>query len=249
MSQTRRNELPKRAMVLSAGEGRRMRPLTERLPKPLIEVRGCSMIDHVLDKLAAAGIEEAVVNLLHLGELLRAHLADRKAPRIVYSEETDLLETGGGVTKALPLLGDAPFFVVNGDIHWLDGTISALRRLADTWRPDAMDALLLLHPTVSAHGYDGPGDFWMDQMGALSFPPECKLAPFVFAGLQVLSPTLFQDCRVERFPLRSLYHKAAEAGRLYGLRHQGEWFHVGTPEQLSDTEAILEAMGFSPERP
>ncbi len=221
-----------------------MRPLTERLPKPLIEVQGRSMIDRVLDKLAEIGVEEVVVNLCYLGDLLRAHLAERDSPQILFSEEEERLETGGGITKALPLLGDEPFFVLNSDILWLDGTIPALQRLANKWESDSMDALLLLHPTVSAHGYEGPGDFRMDAWGQLSYRPERELAPFVFTGIQILSPALFQGCAVERFALLPRYRAAEEEGRLYGVRHQGEWFQVGTPEDLSQTEALLSEMGF-----
>ncbi len=248
MSQKTTTALPKRAMVLAAGEGRRMRPLTESLPKPLIELQGRSMIDRILDRLAEAGVEEAVVNLHHLGHLLRDHLQGRKAPRIVFSEEEELLETGGGVTKALPLLGEEPFFVVNGDIHWLDGTRSAFVRLAERWQPDKMDALLLLQPTVLAHGYRGSGDFCMDPCGRLSYRAEREQAPFVLAGVQILHPRFFEGCKVEAFPLLPLYLKAAEAGRLYGVRHEGEWFHVGTPDDLKESEAILEWMGFQAER-
>lgn len=236
--------MPKRAMVLAAGEGRRMRPLSDSLPKPLIEVQERAMIDRVLDKLAEAGVEEVVVNLHHLGEQVRAHLQDRQAPRILFSEEPELLETGGGVVKALPLLGDAPFFVVSSDIHWLDGTLSVFRRLADRWDPERMDGLLLLHPTVTAFGYDGPGDFCMDPRGQVSYRPERELAPFVFAGIQLFKPEVFAGRKVERFPLVETYRTLAEAGRLYGLRHEGEWFQVGTPEDLRRTEAVLDFIGF-----
>ncbi len=237
--------LPKRAMILAAGEGRRMRPLTEDLPKPLIEVQGRAMIDRILDQLAAAGVEEVVVNLHYLGDLLRVHLRDRQGPTLRFSPEDTLLETGGGVAKALPLLGEEPFFVLNSDIVWLDGTISALARLADAWQPEKMDALLLLHPTVLAHGYDGPGDFWMDPMGHLTYRPERALAPFLFSGIQILAPRLFEGCAVERFPLLRCYRSAEAQGRLYGLRHQGEWFQVGTPGDLDEAESILTEMGFS----
>ncbi len=236
--------MPKRAMVLAAGEGRRMRPLSDSLPKPLIEVQERAMIDRVLDKLAEAGVEEAVVNLHHLGQQVRDHLQGRQAPRILFSEEPELLETGGGVVKALPLLGDAPFFVVSSDIHWLDGTLSVFRRLADRWDPEEMDGLLLLHPTVTAFGYDGPGDFCMDPQGRVSYRPERELAPFVFAGIQLFKPEAFAGRKVERFPLVDTYQELAEAGRLYGLRHEGEWFQVGTPEDLRQTEAVLDFIGF-----
>lgn len=236
--------LPRRAMVLAAGLGARMRPLTDQTPKPLLQVRARSLIDRVLDRLAAVGVEETVVNLHYLGPALRAHLAERSSPRLLFSEEEELLETGGGIVKALPQLGDAPFFVVNGDVLWLDGTESALERLAWQWNDAEMDALLLLHPTVSAHGYDGPGDFRMDPWGRVSLRPERELAPFVFAGMQILSPRLFRGMAAEPFPLMRLYREAAERGRLFGERHRGEWFHVGTPEALAETEASLADLGF-----
>lgn len=244
VTQQHTQNLPKRAMILAAGEGRRMRPLTERRPKPLIEVQGRAMIDRILDHLAEVGVEEVVVNLHYLGDQLRSHLSTRKQPILHFSPEETLLETGGGVTKALPLLGEEPFFVLNSDIVWLDGTIPALARLAARWQPASMDALLLMHPTVSAHGYDGLGDYWMDPMGVLTYRPERAIAPFVFAGIQILSPSLFKGCKVERFPLLERYRVAEESGRLHGLRHQGEWFQVGTPEDLTEAEAILTEMGF-----
>lgn len=226
-----------------------MRPLTDKQPKPLIEVQGRAMIDRILDQLAEAGVEEVVVNLHYLGDLLRDHLSRRSKPAIHFSAEERLLETGGGVTKALPLLGDDPFFVLNSDIVWLDGTIPALDRLAEAWRPETMDALLLLHPTVSAHGYEGLGDFWMNPWGALTYRPERALAPFLFAGIQILSPSLFEGCKVEPFPLLQRYRAAEEKGRLFGIRHQGEWFQVGTPGDLTEAEAILTEMGFSARQP
>jgi len=232
-------------MVLAAGEGRRMRPLTEREPKPLIRVLGTPLIDHILDKLAAAGVAEAVVNLHHLGARLRAHLAGRTRPRIRFSEETTLLETGGGVTKALPLLGEEPFYAVNGDVLWLDDAVPALTRLAVKWAPERMDALLLLHPTVTAQGYDGPGDFAMDRQGRLSHRREREVAPFVFAGLQILSPKVFAGRRAEPYKLLDIYLESAQAGRLYGEQHRGAWFHLGTPADLHATESILTGMGLT----
>lgn len=233
-------------MVLAAGLGQRMRPLTDRLPKPLIAVNGRPLIDRVLERLAAVGVEEAVVNLHHLGPALRAHLEGWQAPRIVFSQEEELLETGGGVAKALPLLGEAPFFVVNGDVLWLDGTTAALQRMAEHWDDARMDALLLVHATVTAHGYQGDGDFRMGQDGRLSERPERELAPYVFTGIQILSPRLFAGCAVEPFPLMDLYRRSAWHGRLYGMRHLGEWFHVGTPEDLTATEEELAKLGFHP---
>ena len=220
-----------------------MRPLTERQPKALIRVLGTPLIDRILDNLAAAGVAEAVVNLHHLGARLRTHLAGRAAPRIRFSEEETLLETGGGVTKALPLLGENPFYAINGDVLWLDGSIPALIRLADSWAPERMDALLLLHPIVTAYGYDGPGDFAMDPQGRLSYRRQA--APFVFAGLQILSPKVFAGRQAEPCKLLDIYLDLAQAGRLYGERHRGAWFHVGTPADLKTTESILTGMGLT----
>ena len=231
--------VPSHAMVLAAGRGERMRPLTDQRPKPLIEVRGEAMLDRVLDRLAAAGVGEAVVNTHHLGEMIEAHLAARSKPKIVLSPEEDLLETGGGVTKALTLLGKQPFFVVNGDVVWLDGVRPALERLAAAWDDGAMDVLLLLHPTAYALGYHGQGDFFMASGGELRRRREQEVAPFLFAGLQILHPRIFKGAPKGAFSLNLLFDRAAEAGRLWGLRHDGEWFHVGTPDSLADVEDAL----------
>ncbi len=233
---------PTRAMVLAAGLGERMRPLTDSTPKPLIEVRGRPMIDRVLDRLDAAGVREAVVNLHHLGDRLEQHLADRRRPKILFSPEEVLLDTGGGVTKALPHLGKQPFFALNGDVVWLDGGQPALERLAAAWDDAEMDVLLLLHPTVFAHGYHGSGDFFMSPVGRLRRRREREVAPFIFTGIQVLHPRFFTDLPEGAFSLNLLYDRAAEAERLWGLRHDGEWFHVGTPEALAEVEDALHHM-------
>ena len=234
--------VPKRAMVLAAGLGKRMRPLTETRPKPLIEVGGRAMLDHVLDRLQEVGVEEAVVNHYHLGAMIEEHLGERAHPAIRFSPEDELLETGGGVKRALPLLGEAPFYVVNGDIVWLDGLTPALRRLAEVWDEARMDVLLLLHPTAFALGYGGRGDFIMTPDGLLRRRREREVAPFVFAGVQILHPRLFADTPDGAFSLNLLYDKALETERLWGLRHDGEWFHVGTPESLRTVESALHHM-------
>ncbi|WP_322111161.1 nucleotidyltransferase family protein [Tistlia consotensis] len=228
-----------RAMVLAAGRGERMRPLTDERPKPLIPVRGVAMIDQLLDRLAEAGVEEAVVNLHYLGDQLRAHLQGRPRPHILFSEEESLLDTGGGTLRALPLLGESAFFVANGDVVWLDGPKPALQRLAAAWDPERMDALLLLQPGSGAFGYDGLGDFRMAPDGRLTRRPERKPAPFVYAGLHVLHPRLFEGAPQGAFSLNRLWDKAAEAGRLFGLRHEGAWYHVGTPRALKAVEREL----------
>jgi N-acetyl-alpha-D-muramate 1-phosphate uridylyltransferase len=230
---------PVRAMVLAAGKGLRLRPITLSRPKPLVEVGGQTMLDGVLDRLAEAGAAEAVVNAHYLGQMIESHLQGRTRPRIHLSHEEALLETGGGVKKALPLLGEEPFFVINGDILWRDGKVPALRRLAEAWDGARMDALLLLQPTATAVGYEGLGDFVMDQLGRLRRREEGEVAPFLFAGLQILSPGLFAGTPDGPFSLNLIYDRALAAGRLYGLRHDGAWYHVGTPEDLQRVEAAL----------
>ncbi|TQV76191.1 nucleotidyltransferase family protein [Denitrobaculum tricleocarpae] len=238
-------EIPKRAMVLAAGLGTRMKMLTENLPKPLVEVSGQAMLDTILDRVEAAGIQEVVINLHYLGEQIVAHLEGRPSPKILYSREEELLETGGGVKKALPLLGEDPFFVTNGDVCWLDGYASALERLAEQWNEGEMDGLLLLHPTVYAFGYDGVGDFHMDAAGRISRRKERGVAPFIYAGIQILHPRFFDDAPDGPFSLNLLYDRAIENERLFGIRHDGEWFHIGTPEQLRETEWALKELSFS----
>jgi N-acetyl-alpha-D-muramate 1-phosphate uridylyltransferase len=230
---------PTVAMVLAAGLGQRMRPLTDKLPKPLVQLRGEAMLDTILDRLQDHGVAKAVVNLHYLGEMIEAHLKDRKLPEVVFSPESDLLETGGGVKKALSLLGAGPFFVLNGDVCWLDGLTPALQRLAAAWDETEMDALLLLHPTCSAFGYEGIGDYLMDPVGRLRRRQERQIAPFIHAGIQILHPRLFNGAPEGSFSLNKLYDKAQEAGRLWGLRHDGEWFHVGTPSELRAVEDAL----------
>lgn len=232
--------LPKKAMVLAAGFGKRMRPLTDALPKPLVEVGGRSLLDRILDRLDAVGVEAVVVNLHHLGQQIERHLSDRTRPPLLFSREAEILETGGGVKHALPELGDAPFFVVNGDVLWLDGLEPALSRLARAWRDEAMDSLLMMQPIASAVGYDGrAGDFTMAPGGRLRRRRERESAPFIFAGMQILHPRIFAGAPEGPFSLNLLFDKAEAAGRLWGVRHDGRWFHVGTPAALAEAEAVL----------
>ncbi len=229
-------------MVLSAGLGTRMRPLTERMPKPLVEVGGKPLIDHVLDRLAEAGVERAVVNVHHFAEQLERHLASRTKPKIVISDERGvLLGTGGAVVKALPLLGETPFFHTNSDSIWVDGVKPNLARLADGFDPAAMDALLLLAPTTGSIGYAGHGDFAMAPDGRLRRRAEREVAPFVFAGAAILAPALFKDAPQGEFPLTDLFARAAERGRLHGLRLEGLWMHVGTPDAIALAENAIRA--------
>lgn len=229
--------LPSHAMVLAAGLGLRMRPITERLPKPLIPVAGRSMLDRVFDHLDQVGVPHRVVNAHWLGEMIHARFAGR--PGVTISDEVELLETGGGVAKALPLLGTAPFFVCNADILWRNGTTPALRRLAQAWDDARMDALLLMQPTATAFGYDGDGDFFLDANGQARRRAAGEISPTLFAGVQILHPRLFDGAPGGAFSLNLLYDRALAAGRLYGLVHDGEWYHIGTPGALADAEALL----------
>jgi len=244
---TGKTSVPKRAMVLAAGHGKRMRPLTDTTPKPLLPVQGRPMLDHVLDRLEQVGVQQAVVNLHHLREKIEEHLTDRKRPEILFSREEELLETGGGVRKALPLLGGEPFFVVNGDIFWLDGQFPALQRLADAWDESRMDALLLLQASINAWGYDGKaGDFLLSPEGRLSRRNERQIAPFIFAGLQILHPRLLEDTPEGSFSLNLLFDRAEAKERLWGLRHDGLWFHVGTPQALDEVDDALHLLSAAP---
>jgi len=231
---------PTSAMVLAAGLGLRMRPLTDNLPKPMIEVAGRALIDWALARIEDAGVTHAVVNLHHLGEHIETHLNDRTAPSVTFSHEDPILETGGGIEHALTQLGAEAFFVCNSDGLWLDGQQNALSRLARMWDDDTMDGLLLLHEPSRAMGYDGLGDFTMASDGKLtrrSDEPNGKA--YVFTGVQLLHPRLFADAPGGAYSLNLLYDRALAAGRLYGLVHDGEWFHVGTPQARDDTEAWL----------
>jgi N-acetyl-alpha-D-muramate 1-phosphate uridylyltransferase len=235
-------QTPRNAMVLAAGMGTRMHPLTDNMPKPLIKVAGKPLIDHVLDRLAEASVARAVVNVHHFAEQMQRHLAARARPQIVISDERGLLlGTGGGVKKALPHLSDAPFFHVNSDTLWIDGVKPNLRRLADTFDAQAMDALLLLAPTAGSVGYAGRGDFTMAPDGALQKRGERAVAPFVYAGAAIFSPALFADAPAGEFPLTLLFDRAEQAGRLHGLRLEGLWMHVGTPDAVALAEAAIKA--------
>jgi N-acetyl-alpha-D-muramate 1-phosphate uridylyltransferase len=232
--------IPNRAIVLAAGLGTRMRPYNGHVPKPLVEVGGKSLIDYSLDRLAAAGVECAVVNVHHLADALERHLAPRRRPHIVISDERGaLLGTGGGIAKALPQLGDAPFFLVNSDTVWLDGVKPNFTRLAEAFDPDTMDVLLLLAPTTDSIGYAGRGDFAMLPDGRLRRRREHEVVPFVYAGAAILSPALFVDLPSGAFSLTVLFDRAAANGRLFGLRLEGVWMHVGTPEAVAAAEAAL----------
>lgn len=235
---------PKKAMVLAAGLGLRMRPLTDHTPKPLIRVAGRALLDHVLDKLAQAGVEEAVVNVHHLPDQIIAHVASRIRPRVIISDERDRMRgTGGGVVKALPLLGVAPFFHVNSDTLWIDGVRSNLARLAEAFDPARMDILLLVAPTAGSIGYTGRGDYAMLPDGALRKRGENQVVPFVYAGAAIMSPSIFAKAPDGELALTEMFDRAGERERLFGLRLDGLWMHVGTPDAIAAAdEAFMDSV-------
>ncbi|MCA1456142.1 nucleotidyltransferase family protein [Bradyrhizobium sp. BRP22] len=235
---------PRKAMVLAAGLGLRMRPLTDHMPKPLVSVAGQPLLDHVLDKLAAADVSEAVVNVHYLPDQIIEHVKTRKQPRVIISDERDkVLGTGGAVVKALPLLGPEPFFHVNADTMWIDGVRPNLARLAETFDPARMDILLLMAPTASSIGYSGRGDYSMLPDGALRKRREQQVVPFVYAGAAIMSPSIFSDAPASEFSLTRLFDRANEQERLFGLRLDGVWMHVGTPDAVQAAEeAFLESV-------
>jgi N-acetyl-alpha-D-muramate 1-phosphate uridylyltransferase len=225
-------------MVLAAGLGTRLRPLTDARPKPLVEVAGRPLILHALDRLALARVERAVVNLHYKPEMIEAALTGRSHPSVEYSREAELLETGGGVKQALPMLGET-FFALNGDVFWLDGFTPALARLTQAFDPKRMDALLLMQRTVWAIGYEGRGDYFIDPLGNPHRRSEREIAPYIFAGIQILHRRLFDGVADTAFSLKKLYDRAEDNGRLGAIVHDGEWFHIGTPEGLEATRAQL----------
>jgi MurNAc alpha-1-phosphate uridylyltransferase len=227
-------QTPRTAMVLAAGLGTRMRPLTDTKPKPLVEVAGKALLDHTLDRLAAARVERAVVNVHYLADQIERHVAGRARPRVVISDERGvLLGTGGGVVKALPTLGNDPFFHLNSDSIWIEGTTPNLDRMAQAFDRSTMDALLLLAPTTESVGYNGRGDFTMGADGRLTRRDERDLAPFVFAGVAILSPSMFAGAPTGEFSLTTMFDRANEQERLFGLRLDGLWMHVGTPDAVA----------------
>ena len=231
---------PKRAMVMAAGLGTRMRPLTNDRPKPLVKVAGKTLIDHALDRLVAAGVTFAVVNVHYKAEMVKEHLAKRRNLEIVYSEEHDaLLGTGGGVVKALYHFGQDPFYIMNSDTVWVEGIGRALDRMIARWDPEAMDALLLLASMVTALGFEGAGDFNMDALGHLTRVAERRLSPFAYPGVQIAHPRLFDTAPKGGFSTNRVWDVAIEKGRLYGVRLDGVWIHVGTPEAVKEAEDFL----------
>lgn len=229
------------AMLMAAGLGKRMRPLTATRPKPLVRVAGKPLMDHALDRLAAGGIRKLVVNVHYLADTVEAHLAaHNEGMQIAISDERGkLLETGGGLIHAKAQLGDAPFFCANSDNLWIDGPQETLGMMRRIWNPDRMDALLLLVPLARAHCHRGPGDFHMDANGRLTRRKTAHVAPFVFTGVQIMSPTLLVDPPSDVFSTNVFWNRAIELGRLYGVSHQGLWFDVGTPQAIPIVELML----------
>jgi MurNAc alpha-1-phosphate uridylyltransferase len=228
-------------MVFAAGLGQRMRPITDAIPKPLVKVGGRTLLDHCLDRLAEAGVGTAIVNVHWLADQIEAHLTSRVAPRIVISDErAKLLDQGGGIKKALPLIGDAPFFICNTDALWIEGPRSELDRLIRFFDPAKMDALLLVAQAAGAVGVDGPGDFTMDPFNRLTKREQRHVAPFVYAGVGIIKPQLFEGIAEDVFRLAPFFFRAAEQGRLYGVRLDGAWLHVGRPESIPEAERAID---------
>jgi MurNAc alpha-1-phosphate uridylyltransferase len=229
------------AMVLAAGLGKRMRPLTATRPKPLVVVAGKPLLDHAIERLKSAGVKRAVVNVHYLADALEAHLKHRVQgiDIIISSERDQLLETGGGLVKALPLINEDPFLVVNSDNLWVDGPADSIRSLAARWNDAEMDALLLLVPLARANCHSGRGDFHMEGVGRLSRRKPGRVAPFVFTGIQIVSKRLFEGAAAEPFSLNVLWDRAIEKGRAFGMVHNGLWFDVGTPPAIKRAEEML----------
>ena len=234
------NHFPDTAMVFAAGRGERMRPITATLPKPLIKVAGATLIDHCLDRFARAGLNCAIVNVHWLADQIEAHLASRRRPRIVISDErAKLLDQAGGIKKAAPLLGREPFFVCNTDAFWIEGPRSNLDRLVEYFDPNKMDAILLVACSAGAVGVDWPGDFTMNSEGQLKKRQERHVAPFVYTGVGMLKPEMFDDLEDEVAGLAPYFFRAAEQGRLYGIRLDGRWLHVGRPDAIAEAETAI----------
>jgi MurNAc alpha-1-phosphate uridylyltransferase len=227
-------------MILAAGLGTRMGHLTSNRPKPLVEVLGRTLIDRVIDRMIQGGVTFIVVNVHYKAEMLKEHLSRRKDVKIQICDESDtILDTGGGIAKALPHFEGEPFFAQNSDSIWVEGMGHAMDRMKARWDPETMDSLMLLAACTSSLGYDGAGDFEMDALGHLKRRAEMKQAPFVWTGLQIIHPRLFDGAPAGRFSINKLWDKAIERERLYGIRLDGIWIHVGTPEGLEDAEAFL----------
>ena len=229
------------AMVMAAGLGKRMRPLTETRPKPLVEVAGKAMIDHCFEKLVEAGVGKAVVNVHYLADMMEAHLAALPYPIEirVSDERAQLLETGGGLAQAKSMIDEENFFCINSDNLWTDGPTNSLHRLAQTWDDGRMDALLLLVPRNAAHNYQGTGDFHLDEENRISRKRPDQQAPLIFSGIQLISKRLLRDAPEGPFSTNIFWERAIGEGRMFGIVHEGEWFEVGSPQAIAPTEAAL----------
>lgn len=233
---------PETAFVLAAGLGTRMRPLTDTVPKPMVRLEGRPLIDHVLDRLADAGVARVVVNLHYLADVLEAHLKTCKRPAILLSDERDtLLDTGGGLMRAMPLIGAEPFVIHNSDSVWIEGAVSNLARLFGAWDGARMDSLMLLALRETSLGYDGSGDFLMADDGRLARRPRGETSQYVFTGVSIAHPRLMEGAPAGAFSLNRQWDRAIAQGRLYGLLLDGTWMHVGTPEALADAERLIDA--------
>ena len=234
------SKTPDKAMVLAAGLGKRMRPITDTMPKPLVRVFGKTLLDYGLDALENAKVKTAVVNMHYLGEQIESHVANRNAPKIILSDEREtLLDSGGGVKKAMDHFGNEPFYLLNADSFWLEGIKPNLELLANTFDEDKMDIILLLSGFTNAIGYNGSGDFEMASDGRLERRTEKKMSPFAYAGAAILHPRIFSDTPDGPFSLNLLFDRAIESGRLFGARMEGLWLHVGTPEAINEAEQAI----------
>jgi MurNAc alpha-1-phosphate uridylyltransferase len=235
----------KRAMIMAAGFGTRMRPLTDDRPKPLVTVRGRTLLDHALDRLVAAGVTMAVINLHYRAQMVKDHLAGRRDLEIQYSMEDEILGTGGGVAKALPLFQGEPFFILNSDSIWVEGASAALPAMQRLWDPQRMDGLLLLAAMTTAMGYEGRGDFLLDVHGHIARVPELTSSPYAYPGVQIVHPRLFEGAPQGAFSTNIMWDRAIAKGRLFGTRLDGVWIHVGTPEARDEAEAYLASLTYA----
>ncbi|TDX66991.1 MurNAc alpha-1-phosphate uridylyltransferase [Methylosinus sp. sav-2] len=235
-----RSSMPEAAFVFAAGLGTRMRPLTDRLPKPLVAIDGVALLDRSLDAFAQAGVGMAIVNVHHLADQIETHLEGRQTPRIILSDEREkLLDQGGGIKKVLDRFAGRPFFICNTDAFWIGARADNLRRLAEIWNPEIMDIALLLAPRLSSVGVDWDGDFHRAADGRLTKRAAGETADFVYAGIGIVKPQLFETVEQDVFPLAPFFFRAAEQGRLFGVALDGKWLHVGTMGAIEEAESAV----------